>query len=489
MHEVEQLRIAYFHPSPHGGVEGSHIPLDAFQNIPVGIIGALNALRKPGVELRGINIPVELRVDPAFSVKKWIDEFDPHIALIELHWYVHTHGALSLANTIRMSNPRTFIVMGGLTASAFSRDILERYPSVDMIIAGEAENALRTLTETFSLKSRRPNRIENTWYRTEIGTVAEPRRLETMESVEHLDHTSLSWLDNQDEFERSDFPYRNRWLLTGRGCGKSCFFCGGSRQSMETLFHRTHVLTRQAERVAEDIIRLGRSGVQAVHLSHDIMTQGEAYWRILFKRIRESGIHIGLGNESWGPVPDKSLIDEWVATFDVKYSYIALSPTSSWSGLRRFASRRYEDEHLLESVEQLARVKFPLHMFFLLNVPGETAETLERTLDVAWSIIKSYPPELLRMEAQTASIDPCSPAALDVVPSIGFHRPDFDDYISVSHGQYIPSLNWPERTGEIDVGQPLNVPRARPADLLKIGTKCPSLIKRWQELLIAKNTH
>jgi len=475
------------HPSPHGGAQGSHIPLDAFQNMPVGIIGALNALPQPGVELRGVNIPVELRINPAFSIEDWLVDYDPHIALVELHWYVHTHGALTLADTIRTTNPRTFIVMGGLTASAFPRDILERYSSVDMIIAGEAENGLLSLRDCFLKYSGRPEQVEHAWFRDESGKIIEPDRLVSMKSVEHLDHTSLSWLDNHDEFERSDFPYRNRWLLSGRGCGKTCFFCGGSRHSMETLYNRRSVLTRPPERVADDIIRLGRSGVQAVHLSHDIMTQGKEYWRPLFKRIRHSRIHVGLGNESWGPVPDSDLLHEWRATFDVEHSYIALSPTSAWSGLRRFASRRNEDEHLLESIDLLSRFNFPLHVFFLLNVPGETAETLERTLDVAWSIIKNYPTDLLRMEAQTASIDPCSPAALDVVPSISFQRPRFDDYLSVSRGQYIPELNWPERTEEIDPGDPIDVPRARPGDLFKIGMKCPSLMKRWQEL-ITSNT-
>jgi hypothetical protein len=144
-----------------------------------------------------------------------------------------------------------------------------------------------------------------------------------------MDHVDLSWLTHREEFERSDFPYRNRWLLMGRGCSFDCFFCGGSRPSLAQSFGRQMVIVRPAEQLAADMVKLAHAGVEAVNVTHDLFSMGPSYWKPLFSAIRRSGVRLGLGNESWGPLPSDDILDAWARTFDVSRSYIALSPTSA----------------------------------------------------------------------------------------------------------------------------------------------------------------
>jgi hypothetical protein len=235
--------------------------------------------------------------------------------------------------------------------------------------------------------------------------------------------------------------------------------------------------------VASDVIHLAATGVEAVHVTHDLLLLGQRFWKPFFDAVRSSGVTIGLGNESWGPLPDKHFIDAWASAFNLDRSYLALSPTSAWSGLRRFASRGTEDEQFFVVLEQLAKARFPLHVFFLLNLPGETVQTIEKTMGMAQAIINSYPRELLRIEAQTAPIDPASPAALGLSSSVRFKPPSLGDYLAVSSGKHVPSLNWPLAPSPIDPGRPIAVKSIRPREISALSENCPSLVDRWKDLL------
>jgi len=377
------------------------------------------------------------------------------------------------------------VLLGGLTASSFPEEILRTWPDVDMVLAGEAELPLAELGSQLLRKGPEPGPIPNLWHRQGRKIVG-PRERWVASSFAESDHVDMSWLQHLDEFERSDFTYRNRWLLVGRGCSKSCFFCGGSKPGLASVWGRNCVTIRSPIEVARDVVRLARSGVEAVHLTHDLLTLGRNYWKQFFSTVAKTGVSVGLGNESWGPLPDEEFLDAWVSTFDVSKSYIALSPTSAWSGLRSFASRRNEDECLLGALEKLAKREFPLHVFFLLNIPGETAVTVQKTIDMAWSVMNAYPPELLRLETQAASIDPSSPAALGKTKQFRFAPPSLDDYIAVSSGRSVPSLTWPVEEGSIDPGEAISVQAASPTQIMAVSEKCPFLIRRWHELLKAE---
>jgi radical SAM superfamily enzyme YgiQ (UPF0313 family) len=62
-----------------------------------------------------------------------------------MHWYEHCYGAVETAKFCKQVLPDAWIVMGGLSATGFAREILENFPSVDFIIRGDAEIPLLAL--------------------------------------------------------------------------------------------------------------------------------------------------------------------------------------------------------------------------------------------------------------------------------------------------------------------------------------------------------
>jgi hypothetical protein len=131
----------------------------------------------------------------------------------------------------------------------------------------------------------------------------------------------------------------------------------------------------------------------------------------------------------------------------------------------------------------MASLRFPLHVFFLLNIPGETTETLERTMDLASAVLQRYPGDLLRLESQPAAIDPRSPAALGITRGFRFRVPTLDDYLAVSCGDFVEGLSWPEDESGVDPGTAATVPPAKPRELMALAARCPSFAERWRDLL------
>jgi hypothetical protein len=127
--------------------------------------------------------------------------------------------------------------------------------------------------------------------------------------------------------------------------------------------------------------------------------------------------------------------------------------------------------------------RFPLHVFFLLNIPGETMTTFERTMDLASAIMNRYPAELLRLESQPAPIDPRSPAALGITEGFSFRTPTLDDYLAVSCGDYVSALSWPLDQSGVKPGTPVAVARAKPREIMALTACCPSFAERWRDLL------
>jgi len=109
--------ILYIHPAKHG-VDTGFQDLGFFFFLPVGVIGLINALRQVGRSVRGVNYPAELLRDRSFRLKPWLAaQKDVHLVLVDLHWYMHSYGAVRVAQACKEVLPHARVVIGGITYS------------------------------------------------------------------------------------------------------------------------------------------------------------------------------------------------------------------------------------------------------------------------------------------------------------------------------------------------------------------------------------
>jgi len=115
-------RILYVHPSklpvdkPCDWAKGASPYLLA----PMGIIGLANALRARGLDVVGINYPMEVALDQSFRLVPWLrQQDDVRLVMIDLHWYEHAYGAMDVMRACKHVWPDVPVLLGGLTVSRF----------------------------------------------------------------------------------------------------------------------------------------------------------------------------------------------------------------------------------------------------------------------------------------------------------------------------------------------------------------------------------
>ncbi len=141
--------------------------------IPMGVPALMNLLQDNGIPVRGINFPMEKRIDLDFSLADWLSSNQQaKMVLIDLHWYEHSYGAINVAEFVKRVLPDVWVVVGGLTASAFASEIIRDYPAVDFVLRGDAEVPLLALAKAL-LAGIRPVivRIWRTCPTSHIGVV------------------------------------------------------------------------------------------------------------------------------------------------------------------------------------------------------------------------------------------------------------------------------------------------------------------------------
>jgi radical SAM superfamily enzyme YgiQ (UPF0313 family) len=164
-------RVLYLHPAkqevdfdPQGHTVGRPYGL-----IPVGVAALVNVLRENRVRVKGLNVPLEKKLNPAFDLRRWLQQHrSARVVLIDLHWYEHAYGAISVARACKEALPEVWTVLGGLTASGFSREILENFNEVDLIVCGDAEKPLLALVQQLLGHNRR------THDRPDLSTIPNP---------------------------------------------------------------------------------------------------------------------------------------------------------------------------------------------------------------------------------------------------------------------------------------------------------------------------
>jgi radical SAM superfamily enzyme YgiQ (UPF0313 family) len=434
----------------------------------MGLVALVNVLLDHGIEVSGLNYPLERQLDDGFDLRAWLAErTETCVVLIDLHWYEHAYGAISVARACKEVLPDAWTVIGGLTSSAFSNEILRDHPEIDFVIRGDAEKPVLDLVRrllragggseiAFDL-----GQVPNLSYRA--GTVIVENELgycATPAELDRLNFVDLDFLLHEDQYYTREYIvidlemarsardksiYRGRWLCNARGCQYNCYYCGGCRSAHKALAGRNGVVPRSPAALVDDIKRMAENRIIQVSFSYDIVELGDEYWQELFAGLRDSEIKIGLYNELFH-LPKPEFIEAFAQVCDMTHSCIALSPLSGSMEVRRLNGKFFTDEELFDTLDLLDLYNVPILVYFSLNLLGENDDTIRQSIDLAERVCEFYPSSLLKILNSLHTIDPLSP--LSTHPEeFGVERDmvTFADYYEYCRATY---LNSPEARTE-----------------------------------------
>ncbi len=404
--------------------------------LPMGLLSMADLLEQHGMKARIVHHAVERKLDPGFDLFEFIRASGAGIVGLDLHWHQQSRSVIELASGIKKRCPGTSVVLGGYTASAFDREIMETFDAVDFIIRGDGELPMLELAGCLG-RGGRLSGVPNLTYRD--GTGVKRSRTHHVNSEDDLGRfrfTNFELLRNHETYNQQglmegEIAVRGArrpgifYCNCGRGCPYNCLFCGGSRKAQQIIAGRRRPVYRPAAAMLRDLERMRQYNLDTWYNTFH-PTPDESYFLELFSEIRKRGLGISMIHECLH-IPSEAFIEAFAAAFGSKSRMDFVLLTGSEPLRRKNKENYFGNAELLQCLDRLQDRGIRADLCFLTGLPFETKADMDRSLEFIRSVRARY--DNLSLNAEILAIEPCAPMNLDPEGcGIVSHARTFGDY-------------------------------------------------------------
>ncbi len=358
-----------------------------FEMYPIGFASIAEYLERYGYKVRIVNLAVRMLNDNRFNAEEMIKRLEAPVFGIDLHWLVHAHGAIEVARLVKRHHPQAKLVVGGLSATYFYRELLQ-YPEIDYVLRGDSiEEPFRLLMNCLKSASEEAV-VPNLAWRDVDG---QPRETPLSYVPTHLNGVMVH---HYDSIVRSVIRHRGfsnyipfkRWLrypitavLTCRGCTQNCVICGGSAAAFRRVCNRQRPAFRSPEQAAEDVRGIRMFSNAPIFILGDIRQPGEAYANQLLALLEKDKVRNQLIFELFEPAP-KNLLQKIGKTSPG--FCLEISPESHDPAVREASGKHYSNEALEDTISYALQSGCQrVDIFFMVGLPRQTPQSVMNTID------------------------------------------------------------------------------------------------------------
>jgi B12-binding domain/radical SAM domain protein len=351
---------------------------DQFMIPPVGMLSIAEYLDRNGYRVIVDNLGERMVTVEGFDVEEHIKSLSARVIGIGLHWCVHSQGTIELARLCKRLHPEAMVVVGGLTSTVFSEEIIQKYEFIDAVIRGEAEKPFLELMKVLE-QNDKLDKVPNLTFRNREGKVSVNEMMEPSETLDEYEYTRLDLIEPKKIIYPEDRSAR--WFIPiCRGCSYNCATCGGSRYSYKTYLKREKPAFRSPEKIAGDIDKLSKQGIQRIFLFQDPRMGGKEYWTKLFSTLRSNKIEsMQISMELFGPADEEYI--RQMANTGVPI-VLSISPESCCNSVRKAQGRKYDNEELFNTLRLCKKYNIPIGVFSMIALGDDTPKTVKETWKV-----------------------------------------------------------------------------------------------------------
>lgn len=397
-------------------------PTPVFEMYPLGFVSLLSHLLRRGFKARIFNLALKMLNDPGFDVEAFIAKLDVKLVGIDLHWLVHSHGSLEVAKLIKKYQPDTKVVLGGLSATYYFREIMENYPCVDYLIRGDsAEKPLVMLAEKIergSCLEGVPNLVWRDGGKIRVNPFSYvPENLDDYD----LDYryVAKSAMLSLDVDGHKPFQSWNDYTCTAvfivKGCLFNCAVCGGSRCAYERFYNRSKPAFKDPKQVAEEVKVISDYIKGPIYLLGEPRQRGASYAQELLKEITREKISNPLVVELFYPAQREylTLLSKASPVFSLQ-----ISPETHDEELRLLYGRTYRNDALEKSITEAVKLGAEaIDTFFTVGIPKQSRSSVADTLEYIDHLLSRFGTKLNPFVLPVAPyVDPGSPAFENPAP-------------------------------------------------------------------------
>jgi len=391
--------IADFAPAPF-----------VFEFYPPGYASHAEYLEHAGYSVRILNLAKCMLDNPQFDAEEVIASLNPIAFGIDFHWLSHAQGALAVAQIVKALHPETPVILQGLAASYYHRDLIN-YPQVNYILRGDStEGPLLHLLECLSL-ARVPDQVPGLTWRTRSEHVVQNPPRVTASSDDLPSRGSNSALSYQ-----KDYP--SAIGLMARGCTQNCLTCSGSAYAYQRVHGRQTPDYRAPESLASDLKDVRGYDNGSVYVPCDITQPGMDFaYRFLQAMY---GFPKLIWLDLLQPMPRKFLQD---LTDALPHLALQISMGSHDSEVRQAVGKHYSNSAIEQTIKDALSLGCKcLNLRFTIGLPHQDYSSVIATVD--------YCDDLLRRLGSEGRLEPSiTPLAPFLDPgSMAFEEPERSGY-------------------------------------------------------------
>jgi B12-binding domain/radical SAM domain protein len=358
-----------------------------FEMYPLGFLTIASYLHDRGMSVRIVNLALRMINSRRFDVPRFLARQKPKAVGIDLHWLPHAHGALEVARIVKELHPDVPVIMGGLSATYFHRELIS-YPQVDFVLRGDStEPPLHALL--LALRSGAPlDRIANLTWKDARGVHVNPLSFVPM-SLDYVDLRPDLMVEMVMRYRdlESTLPFNGWWgnpittVFTVKGCAFECVTCGSSHTSCKELTRRQKPVYRSPASLITNMQAICRLAHGPIILVGDLLMASPEHAAEVLERLREADLPNMIVFEFFALPPVSFLrdIDRCVRNWSMEFS-----PESHEQAVRD--AQEGESGYTTEDMEAIIKEALQLRcqridIFFMIGLPAQTTSSVRDTVE------------------------------------------------------------------------------------------------------------
>lgn len=408
----------------YGPVSDLIPPSTVFEMYPIGLTSIAEYLERSGYRVRIVNLAVRMLRDKRFDAEAFIKRLSAPIFGIDLHWMVHSHGAVEVAKLVKKWHPQSKVIFGGFSSSYFYKELLE-LPEIDYVLRGDStEEPFRQLMDCLK-NEREPETVPNLAWKDSQCRVHENQFSNVPTDISNVMVNHYGYVVRAVARYRDLVSYTpvKDWLrypitavLTCRGCTQNCVICGGSAAAFRHFLNRERPVFRSPESVIRDVKNISRFSNGPIFILGDLREPGENYASEVLGMLQKAKVKNQFILELFYPA-QRDLLQQ-MSTACPNFS-LEISPETHDPEIRKAIGRPYSDQALEDTIADALDVGCGrLDIFYMIGLPKQTPQSVMDTIDYCGYLLKRFKGD----KRLSLFISPLAPF-LDP-GSLGFEQPE-----------------------------------------------------------------
>lgn len=336
-------------------------PLEEAPSPPLGLCYVAAACEAAGARVLLLDYIVS-RYTPE-KLKAALDAFRPD-AVGATAVTMNFPEAVAIIKAAKACNPGIVTMMGGPHVSFDVENTLARYPELDLIVIGEAEQTLLELVPALLSPQRWPA-IPGIAFRKADAVVRTPYR-PLLADLNRLPQPARHLLP-MSRYQALGFPVS---IITSRGCPNRCIFCLGRRMvGSKPRF-------RDPGRVVDEIEHILGYGMTRINIADDLFTADTRRVRALCAEIRRRGVTF-----DWSAFARVNTVDPETLNLmrAAGCDSISFGIESGNPEMLRRVKKGITLDQARRAVAWSKQAGLRVHASFMAGLPGESLDTLEQS--------------------------------------------------------------------------------------------------------------